>query len=212
MAVYEETDGKQAIVFHSSPDLKAWTEESRIDGFYECPDLFELPVAGSNPPRSLWVLSAADGQYRLGQFDGHRFTPETDKLTLWHGDFYAAQTFSNTPDGRRIQIGWGRDITFPGMPFNQQMTIPCELTLRTTPDGPRLFAEPVAEVAKLRSARARAQTAPAGTMADLPSSRPRPGRPEGPLDVTSRARGDAIRGMDGTHVGTNVRYNPAKQV
>ena len=150
MAVYEEGDGKdRAIVFHSSPDLKAWTTEGRIDGFYECPDLFELPVNGSTPARSLWVISAADGQYRLGQFDGHKFTPETPKLTLWHGDFYAAQTFSNTPDGRRIQIGWGRDITFPGMPFNQQMTIPCELTLRTTPDGPRLCAAPVAEVAQL---------------------------------------------------------------
>ena len=149
MAVYEEGSGKdRMIAFHSSPDLKAWTEESRIDGFYECPDLFELPVTGSNPPRSLWVLSAADGKYRLGQFDGHQFVPETDKLTLWHGDFYAAQTFSDTPDGRRIQIGWGRDITFPGMPFNQQMTIPCELTLRTTPDGPRMFAEPVGELAR----------------------------------------------------------------
>ena len=38
---------------------------------------------------------------------------------------------------------------FPGMPFNQQMTIPCELTLRTTPVGVRRFAEPVAELSKL---------------------------------------------------------------
>ena len=151
MAVYDETNKQQAIVFHSSPDLKVWTEEGRIADFFECPDLFELPVLGANPPRSLWVISAADGRYRLGQFDGHRFTPETGKLTLWHGDFYAAQTFSNTPDGRRIQVGWGRNIAFPGMPFNQQMTVPVELTLRSTPDGPRLCAEPVAELAGLRA-------------------------------------------------------------
>ena len=35
------------------------------------------------------------------------------------------------------------------MPFNQQMTIPCELTLRSTDDGIRMFARPVAELAKL---------------------------------------------------------------
>src|SRR5207244_1935608 len=64
-------------------------------------------------------------------------------------NFYAAQTFSDTPDGRRIQVGWGQGITFPGMPFNQQMTVPCRLTLRPTAEGVRLFAEPVAELAAL---------------------------------------------------------------
>ncbi len=150
MAVYDEEDG-QAIAFHSSPDLKSWTYESRIKGFYECPDLFALPVDGK-PDESRWVLYAADGQYMIGAFDGHVFTPESNrKQPLWHGDFYAAQTFSNPPEGRRIQIGWGRDITFPDMPFNQQMTIPCELTLRSTRNGVRLFAEPVRETASIRA-------------------------------------------------------------
>jgi sucrose-6-phosphate hydrolase SacC (GH32 family) len=36
------------------------------------------------------------------------------------------------------------------MPFNQQMTVPRELSLRATPDGIRLFIEPVKEVATLR--------------------------------------------------------------
>lgn len=150
MAVYTEVDKSRAIAFHSSPDLKTWTYESRIDGFFECPDLFELAVEGERK-RKLWVLYAADGEYMLGQFDGRRFTRESGKHRLWHGDFYAAQTFSSMPDDRRVQIGWGRGITFPGMPFNQQMTIPCELTLRTTEDGVRMFAQPVAELAKLRA-------------------------------------------------------------
>src|SRR5207245_4290907 len=94
------------------------------------------------PKTTKWVLSAADGQSLLGQFDGREFRKESGKHQLWHGNFYAAQTFSNTP-GRRLQIGWGNGITFPGMPFNQQMTIPVELSLRTTADGPRMFAEPV---------------------------------------------------------------------
>lgn len=149
MAVYDETGGRQAIHFHSSPDLKLWKYESRIDDFFECPDLFELVVEGE-PSRRLWVLLGADGAYRLGQFDGRTFTPETGKQKLWHGDFYASQTWSDTPDGRRIQIGWGRGIAFPGMPFNQQMTIPCELTLRRTTDGIQMFGQPVAELASLR--------------------------------------------------------------
>ncbi len=150
MAVYDEFEGKQWIAFHSSPDLKAWTFESRIEGFFECPDLFELPVSGE-PGRSMWVLYAADGAYLLGQFDGRKFTPSSkQKHRVWYGNFYAAQTFSDTPDGRRVQIGWGNGIAFPGMPFNQQMTIPCELTLRSTDEGVRMFAHPVAELASLR--------------------------------------------------------------
>ena len=37
------------------------------------------------------------------------------------------------------------------MPFSQQYTLPRVLTLRTTPDGPRLFFEPAKETGKLRT-------------------------------------------------------------
>jgi fructan beta-fructosidase len=149
MAVYDEFDGKQWIAFYSSPDLKQWSVESRIEGFFECPDLFELPVSGK-PGESRWVLYAADGAYSLGLFDGKKFTPDSkQKQRVWYGNFYAAQTFNDTPDGRRIQIGWGNGITFPGMPFNQQLTIPCELTLHLTAEGIRMFARPVAELSSL---------------------------------------------------------------
>jgi len=152
MAVYDEEEKRQSIDFHTSPDLKSWTFASRLDGFFECPDLFELAVDG-DPNQTLWVLYAADARYKLGRFDGKTFHVESvpDKHTLWHGNFYAAQTFSNEPKGRRIQIGWGRDITFPGMPFNQQMALPVELSLRTTPEGVRMFAAPVAELQSLRA-------------------------------------------------------------
>jgi fructan beta-fructosidase len=148
MAVYTEADGKRWIAFHTSADLKAWRYESRIEGYFECPDLFELPVDG-DVKKTRWVLYAADGLYVVGDFDGTTFKPKTKKQRLWHGNFYAAQTFSDTPDGRRIQIGWANGITFPGMPFNQQMTIPVELTLRTTADGVRMFASPVKELEAL---------------------------------------------------------------
>jgi sucrose-6-phosphate hydrolase SacC (GH32 family) len=38
------------------------------------------------------------------------------------------------------------------MPFNQQMSFPCTLTLHDTPDGLCLFREPVAEISKLHDA------------------------------------------------------------
>ncbi len=87
----------------------------------------------------------------MGKFNGRTFRPASPvKQQVRYGNFYAAQTFIGTPDGRRIQIGWASGITFPGMPFNQQMTVPCQLTLRNTPDGPRLFAEPIDELKSLR--------------------------------------------------------------
>ncbi|HEX8199764.1 MAG TPA: glycoside hydrolase family 32 protein [Isosphaeraceae bacterium] len=152
MAVYDEHEGKRWIAFYTAADLVHWEFRSRIEGFYECPDLFELPVTGA-PGSTRWVLSAADGRYLLGDFDGREFHPESGKHQLWHGQFYAAQTYGAEPGGRRIQVGWGKGIAFPGMPFNQQMTVPCALTLRTTEDGVRLCAEPVAELASVRGRR-----------------------------------------------------------
>jgi fructan beta-fructosidase len=162
MAVYDEHAGGQHIAFYTSPDLKQWGLASRIEGFFECPDLFELPVIQdgkakdtarkAQPAPTRWVLYAADGKYILGDFDGRTFRRESGKHQVWHGNFYAAQTFSDVPDGRRIQIGWANGVAFPGMPFNQQMTIPVELTLHAAPDGPRMFAEPVKELASLHGA------------------------------------------------------------
>ena len=95
MAVYDAINGKDGIAFYSSPNFKKWSAEGRIDGFYECPDLFELPVVG-RPGESRWVIYSGDGQYLVGQFDGHAFTPESKaKKRVWYGNFYAGQTFSN---------------------------------------------------------------------------------------------------------------------
>ncbi|MDF2441654.1 MAG: fructan beta-fructosidase, partial [Abditibacteriota bacterium] len=138
--------------FYTSTDLKAWKFTSRIGGFFECPDLFELPIDG-DPKNTRWVLSAADGDYLIGRFDGETFVPEGEKQRGNYGNvFYAAQTFSDIPvrDNRRIQIGWAR-LEHPGMPFNQMMTFPCALTLRSTSDGVRLCALPVREIQKLHA-------------------------------------------------------------
>lgn len=168
MAVYHETTIEkkeaQTIAFYSSSDLKQWRYESLIDGFFECPDIFELPVLGEKMPAGTkrWVLSAANSDYVIGTFDGKQFSKESGKHRGNYGKgFYAAQTFSDMPDGRRVIIGWLQNPT-PGMPFNQMMSLPCELTLRATDQGPRLCYQPVAEVQKLR---ARAEANSFSTMA-----------------------------------------------
>ena len=73
-SVYDEAERKQRIAFYSSADLKKWRYESRIEGYFECPDLFELPIEGEK--KTKWVLYAADGLYALGDFDGKKFMPE----------------------------------------------------------------------------------------------------------------------------------------
>lgn len=150
MAVYTRVDDERMIAFHSSKNLKDWKLESRLEGYFECPEIFELPVDG-DATDTRWVVFAADARYALGRFDGKVFTPlHEGKHRVHYGRYYASQTFGNAPDGRRIQIGWAR-IEMPGMPFNQTFSFPHELTLRTTLDGVRLFAEPVREIEKLRT-------------------------------------------------------------
>ncbi len=184
MAVYDEGEGRRSIDFYASPDLKAWTYLSRSDGYFECPDLFPLAVDG-DPGRVLWVLHAADGRYALGDFDGTAFREWSGRHALWHGDFYAAQSFSDAPDGRRIQIGWARGAKFPGMPFNQRMTVPVSLSLRSTAEGPRLFAEPVKELEGLRRRALR-----------LP-------------DATLRDEGRALEGCPGDLLSIRLAIEPA---
>jgi sucrose-6-phosphate hydrolase SacC (GH32 family) len=108
---------------------------------------------GGDPRLSKWVLLGANSEYAVGAFDGTTFKPERARLRGHQGKgFYAPQTFSDIPDGdgRRIQIGWFQTPT-PGMPFNQSMTIPQELKLVSTADGPRLTRTPAKELEALRA-------------------------------------------------------------
>lgn len=158
MVLYVELQGKHTIHFFTSPNLRQWSQTSISEGIagtaylFECPDFFELAVDGDKTNRK-WVLLGANSEYAVGTFDGTRFTPEQTKLPGHRGrGFYAPQTFSDIPksDGRRIQIGWFQTET-RGMSFNQSMTVPMELKLLGTPDGPRLSFTPVKELESLRT-------------------------------------------------------------
>ncbi|MDR8393410.1 glycoside hydrolase family 32 protein [Aliifodinibius sp. S!AR15-10] len=137
---------------YTSPNLTDWTYQSGVTDFFECPELFELPVHGENGT-SKWVMYDADGKYVVGAFDGKKFSVEQGLRKFdYGGDFYASQTYSNVPeeDGRRIQIGWFRTET-PYMPFNQSMTFPAELNLKKNADGYLLYPQPIDEIEKLHN-------------------------------------------------------------
>ena len=146
VVLYKDVD--DTFCLFDSPDLKRWTElqEFRVRGCGECPDFFPLAVDG-DAAKGRWVFTAANGRYLVGTFDGHTFKPEQGVRQVDYGrNYYAVQTYSDAPDGRRIQVAWMRGGRYPRMPFNQQMSFPAELTLHGTSDGPRLFRWPVREI------------------------------------------------------------------
>ena len=142
----------QEMQIYTSADLKAWMYESSFgkgygchDGVWECPDLMQLSVRGTN--RKKWVLicninpggpfGGNATQYFTGQFDGHRFTCEDSGETVkWMDcgkDHYAAVTFDNAPDSRRILMTWMSNWQYanqvPTLQYRSANAIPCDLDL-----------------------------------------------------------------------------------
>ena len=131
-------------------------------------------------------------------------------------DFYAAVTWNDVPDGRRIAIGWMNNWNYAGAiptdPWRSAMSVPRELALQTI-DGQRTTraaARPRAPLAArwTRPSRSTTGTIPQGT---TDAARPRQGagdqgrpahrigqagRAEGP-DRQRRGDGDRLRRADG---------------
>lgn len=143
---------------YTSPDLKNWTKRSAFGrgygeqkGIWECPDLLELPVRGSD--RKKWVLLCnlnpggphgnSATQYFVGDFDGDTFRCDSDPGTIkWldYGmDHYAAVSWSNAPDGRHTIIAWMSNWQYanlvPTMQFRSAMSLPREPELFEGADG-----------------------------------------------------------------------------
>ena len=149
------------MLIFTSPDMKEWTLQSSFGkglgaqgGVWECPDLFELPVDGTDLKK--WVLlcninpggpfGGSGIQYFIGDFDGSKFTADTDAdgnvPTKWldHGkDNYAIVSWSDAPDNRRTAIGWMSNWQYaaevPTKQFRSANTLPREISLFTGDDG-----------------------------------------------------------------------------
>ena len=136
--------------FYASDNLRDWTRLSHAKGFHECPDVFQLALDGEagNKP---WLVVNGNGEYAIGDFDGREFTEQFRGRTIF-GRFHATQTFANAPDDplRRVQMSWLR-YDLRDLPCRQMLSLPVEITLRSTADGPRLFAEPARELDGLRT-------------------------------------------------------------
>ena len=142
----------------SSDDLQKWKFESDIvrPWAHECFDLFELPVLDAdgnlpNNPQKKWLIYDGSFDYEIGSFDGKKFKSEQALKNHKLGHWNAAQTFNNSPDGRRIIVGWLKKSDFwrKKMPFTEQLSFPAIMQIRRTPEGIRLYRWPVKEIEKL---------------------------------------------------------------
>ncbi len=141
--------GDHLRLYHSD-NLLEWTYMSRFGkdqgahgGVWECPDLFELQVEGTDEKKWVLLISINPGapnggsgtQYFVGDFDGITFTSEQQeaKWLDWGTDNYAGVTYNNTPGGERIFIGWMSNWDYardtPTEVWRSAMTLPRKLSL-----------------------------------------------------------------------------------
>lgn len=156
------------VVLYTSPDLRHWTFASEfgpahaVGGVWECPDLFPLVVEGTARTRWVLIVSMNPGgiaggsgtQYFVGDFDGTSFVPErlvdSDDLAdfdwLDYGrDYYAAVSFNDAPDGRRLMVGWASNWDYanvtPTAPWRSSMSLVREIRLFAGADGVHRIAQ-----------------------------------------------------------------------
>jgi sucrose-6-phosphate hydrolase SacC (GH32 family) len=88
---------------YNSPDLKNWILQQDFgpygdqSGYWECPDLFKLKV-DDNSANEKWVLFHSVGsysQYFIGDFDGKKFTWNTQPPQGLLMDDFESETFDN---------------------------------------------------------------------------------------------------------------------
>ncbi len=143
------------IKIWSSTNLKQWQFESDFKpindlkelGVWECPDLFPIKADSGE---TKWVMIVNHGdkalnggsgtRYFVGDFDGKTFSNSQPAIWMDNGtDFYAAVTYSNVPDNKRILLGWMSNWQYatkvPTEVWRSAMTLPRELELTKDKNG-----------------------------------------------------------------------------
>ena len=161
-------DGSGQILLYRSANGFDWEfvsilaeNKKRFGKMWECPDFFELDgkhVLLTSPqdmlPEGLEYHSGNGTLCIIGEMDKDTYTlKEQFNQSVDYGiDFYAMQTVE-TPDGRRIMIGWMQNWDtcannrIPKGKWFGQMSLPRELSIK---DG-RLIQKPVREIENLRT-------------------------------------------------------------
>ena len=166
-------DHRRALFF-SSTDLKTWTKMSEFgpagddEGQWECPDLLDLAIDGTNEQRWVLIINRNPGapaggtgvRYLIGDFDGTQFIEKEgagQKLWADYGkDFYATNSFNDMPKGdeRRIWMGWTSNWLYakdePTALWRGAQSIPRTLSLRRVGDQLLMVQAPVRELESLR--------------------------------------------------------------
>ena len=159
-------DGSGAVLLFQSRDLTEWNYLTTLDNsnnklgkMWECPDFFSLDgeqVLLVSPQemraQGLEFHNGNNSMGIVGSYDkkNHCFQRKTVQSIDQGLDFYAPQTLE-TPDGRRIMIGWMQSWeSCRNQPHDNKyfgtMTVARELTVK---DG-RILQNPVRELKKYR--------------------------------------------------------------
>ncbi|MBO5224564.1 MAG: GH32 C-terminal domain-containing protein [Clostridia bacterium] len=157
---HEETNSWKMVVagktgkmwIYQAKDLLHWELCSVDDQINtECPNLFRMAVEGSTETK--WILSCVGRGYYVGDFDGMRFIPQTEYITMNEGpDCYAGITFANLLDNRTVMISWVNAYNcIADGKWNGGFTIPVDLKLVKTDDSSyRLMQSIVPEFSVLK--------------------------------------------------------------
>lgn len=150
--------------FYTSKNLLKWDFVSSFGknngahgGVWECPDIFKLKVGNTNEEKWILLVSVNPGapqggsgtQYFIGDFDGKTFTTsQKDIKWMDYGtDNYAGVTYNNTPDNKRILVGWMSNWLYaqktPTKKWRSAMTLPRELSLEKINENYILTSRPV---------------------------------------------------------------------
>lgn len=145
---------------YSSDTLVDWTYENTYESGgerWECPDLYELPVEGSDETRWLLTVSPVETrtvEHHIRRFDGTEFTPETVVTADYGNDFYATQTWSNAPEERGLHIAWMNNWNYamdtPDNGWQGAMTVPRTITLADADGDVEIRQSPADEMTELR--------------------------------------------------------------
>lgn len=149
MVLYE----KQGFTFYKSTDLVKWDYLSKLNGFFECPDLLHMPVDGDESNKK-WVIIDGDGTYRIGDFNGNEFITEMkENLKVDYGDIYGTQTWEQSyeGDGPFFQLAFIKgDDPAINKTWSKQQCFPCELTIKSVNGEIKLCRNPIKGIKELR--------------------------------------------------------------